>query len=55
MIKHFIQSCLTSDPSQRPSAKELLAHPWIQYNVREGAQEEQKQLLLSLTDLQRVD
>lgn len=26
---NFIKQCLTIDPTRRPSAKELLAHPWM--------------------------
>lgn len=36
VFKSFIAAALTYDPQQRPSAQQLLDHPWIQvwYNVQ---------------------
>ena len=28
-LKNFLLKCFTKDPAKRPSAKELLQHPWI--------------------------
>lgn len=35
--KDFISSCLKRDASERPSAFELLEHPWIKENVNDKA------------------
>jgi serine/threonine protein kinase len=35
--KDFISSCLKRDASERPSAFELLEHPWIKENVSDKA------------------
>jgi serine/threonine protein kinase len=32
MAKRFIERCLHPDPAKRPSATELLAHPWLNPN-----------------------
>ena len=29
-FKDFVAACLTVDPEQRPSAEDLLKHPWLQ-------------------------
>ncbi|XP_048048511.1 serine/threonine-protein kinase STE20-like [Megalobrama amblycephala] len=34
--KHFVQACLTRDPRQRPSAEELLRHPFISHDSQAG-------------------
>ena len=30
VAKEFLESALTKDPASRPSARELLSHPWLQ-------------------------
>ena len=32
----FVGSCMQMDPTQRPSATELLSHPFIQRSIRLG-------------------
>ncbi|PJF33439.1 MAG: hypothetical protein CUN57_02190 [Phototrophicales bacterium] len=34
--KDFIQKCLVVNPTERPSAKECLAHPWLTGNASEN-------------------
>lgn len=28
-LKNFLSCCFRQDPAQRPTAKQLLAHPWL--------------------------
>lgn len=36
LIRDFIQQCLCTDPAQRPSAEDLLKHPYIVRAVQRG-------------------
>jgi len=33
-MRDFLLNCFQKDPAARPSAEELLQHPWVQYNRR---------------------
>lgn len=35
--REFVRSCLTIDPTNRPTADELLNHPWLKTNASDKA------------------
>jgi len=48
--KDFVKMMLNKDPTQRPSAKEALKHPWLKGNIKERSRGSQ----ISLAVVQRI-
>lgn len=42
----FIESCLTLDPPSRPTAEQLLTHPWLENTIRLYVSAEMKEASL---------